>query len=283
MDRRGFIGVLVSVALGCGARRGSRLELTTRSRDSSGIEQEGLSEWLPDETAIVICDMWDQHWCVSASGRVDDMAPRMNEVVSAARELGVKIVHAPSGTIDFYDGTPARERALAAPSVEPPVPITSWCRLEPDSEGRLPIDDSDGGCDDDAPSDESSPWTRQDAAIEIADEDVISDNGAEIWNYFQQQGIRNAALMGVHANMCVLGRSFGIRQLTKLGMNVVLVRDLTDAMYDPRDEPYVSHQRGTELVIEHIERHWCPSVEAIDLTRLAGEATHMTQARANAR
>ncbi len=83
--------------------------------------------------------------------------------------------------------------------------------------------------------------------------------------------------------MCVLGRSFGIRRLTKLGLNVVLVRDLTDAMYAPRDEPYVSHQRGTELVIEHIEQHWCPSIEAIDLTRLAGEATQLTQARANAR
>ena len=76
-------------------------------------------------------------------------------------------------------------------------------------------------------------------------------------------------MMGVHTNMCVLGRSFGIRQMTKLGMNVVLVRDLTDAMYDPRDAPHVSHERGTELVIEHIERYWCPSIVSSDLTAVA--------------
>jgi hypothetical protein len=55
--------------------------------------------------------------------------------------------------------------------------------------------------------------------------------------------------MGVHTNMCVLGRPFGIRAMVKLGRKVVLVRDLTDAMYDPRQPPYVSHARGTELVI----------------------------------
>lgn len=51
-------------------------------------------------------------------------------------------------------------------------------------------------------------------------------------------------------------------------MNVVLIRDMTDAMYDPRQPPYVSHARGTELVVEHIERYWCPSIESRDLTRV---------------
>jgi hypothetical protein len=49
----------------------------------------------------------------------------------------------------------------------------------------------------------------------------------------------------------------------------VLARDLTDAMYDPRQPPYVSHARGTELVIEHIERYWCPSIVGeVDLTKV---------------
>jgi hypothetical protein len=48
----------------------------------------------------------------------------------------------------------------------------------------------------------------------------------------------------------------------------VLVRDLTDSMYDPRQRPVVSHARGTELVIEHIESRWCPSILSDDLTRI---------------
>ena len=80
--------------------------------------------------------------------------------------------------------------------------------------------------------------------------------------------IKNVIVMGVHTNMCVLGRPFGIRQMVRLGFQVALARDLTDAMYDPRQAPYVSHTRGTELVVEHIETYWCASLTGADLTRV---------------
>ena len=35
--------------------------------------------------------------------------------------------------------------------------------------------------------------------------------------------------------------------MTRLGFEVVVARNLTDAMYDPRKRPFVSHARGTEL------------------------------------
>ncbi len=38
-----------------------------------------------------------------------------------------------------------------------------------------------------------------------------------------------------------------------------LVRDLTDTMYNPRMRPQVPHDRGTDLVVEHVEKNWCPS------------------------
>jgi hypothetical protein len=74
--------------------------------------------------------------------------------------------------------------------------------------------------------------------------------------------------MGVHTNYCILARPFGIRQMLKLGKNVVLARDLTDSLYDPREPPFVSHARGTEIVIEHIERYLCPSILSADLTHV---------------
>ncbi len=45
----------------------------------------------------------------------------------------------------------------------------------------------------------------------------------------------------------------------------LLARDLTDAMYDPKDAPHVPHSRGTELVVEHIEKYWCPTMTSQDL------------------
>jgi hypothetical protein len=59
--------------------------------------------------------------------------------------------------------------------------------------------------------------------------------------------------------MCVLGRTFGVRQMTEWGFDCVLARDLTDTMYNPRMRPVVSHEKGTELVIDHYERYWCPT------------------------
>lgn len=50
-------------------------------------------------------------------------------------------------------------------------------------------------------------------------------------------------------------------------MHCILLRDLTDAMYSPQDSPHVSHQQGTELVVEYIERYWAPTTVSDDLTR----------------
>ena len=73
--------------------------------------------------------------------------------------------------------------------------------------------------------------------------------------------------MGVHTNMSVLGRSFGIRQMVRWGLSVALVRDLTDTMYNPAMPPYVSHDEGTRLVVEYIEKFWCPTILSSDLPR----------------
>jgi hypothetical protein len=171
----------------------------------------------------------------------------------------------------FYEGTPWRERMKRAPMASSPTAILARCGREPMEERNFPIDDSAGGCDDPKPKQEKGPpypWTREHSAIDVVGFDGVSDNGQEIYNYFKQEGITNVALMGVHTNICILNRSFGIRQMTRLGFHVALVRDLTDCMYDPRTRPFVSHARGTELVIEHIETRWCPSILSSDLTRV---------------
>jgi len=200
------------------------------------------------------------------------MAPRMNQAISAARSLGVMIVHAPSDTMKFYEGTPWRQRMQRAPSAPSSIPILARCPREPVESRDFPIEDEGGndGCDDPVVKEWTGPypWTREHPAIDIVGFDGVSDNGQEIYNFFRQEGITNVALMGVHTNICILNRGFGIRQMTRLGFQVVLVRDLTDAMYDPRKRPFVSHTRGTELVIEYIESKWCSSIPGEDLTHV---------------
>ena len=73
----------------------------------------------------------------------------------------------------------------------------------------------------------SQPWLRQTASLTIDDDvDYVSDSGIEIWNILEHHGIKHVILMGVHTNMCVIGRPFGLRQLKRCGKhNVVLMRD----------------------------------------------------------
>ena len=254
-------------------------QLNLRSRaKSAGTENFKIVEervsWEPKKTALIICDMWDDHWCKSAARRVGEMAPRLNEVVKTARDRGVFVIHAPSTCTGFYDGTPQRKRARAASFSKTPVALataerwgTAWYWTDPKREAVLPIDDSDMGCDClPVKCTIREAWKRQINLIEIADGDAITDNGQETWNLLAERGIENVILCGVHLNMCVLGRPFAIRQMVNLGKKVALMRDMTDTMYNPERPPGVSHFEGTDRVVEHVEKYWCPSFTSSDLT-----------------
>lgn len=262
--------------LTCAAFAGETLVLPMRLRVKDPANPEAFTvkeetrNWDASKTALVICDMWDHHTCPNAESRVGEMVGRTNDFVKAARKKGVFIIHCPSDTMKFYEGTPGRKLAQAAPKVETSVPLQRWVKIIPEKEGKLPIDDSDGGCDCATTwkKGDPYPWTRQNAAIEIHDGDAITDT-AEAFYLMKQRGIENVIELGVHTNMCVLGRPFSIRQLVTQGMNVCLVRDLTDTMYNPKMPPYVSHFEGTRLVVEHIEKYWCPTILSTAL--LGGE------------
>ena len=48
-------------------------------------EKNGERVLLPAETAIVICDMWNLHWCKSATRRCGELAEKMAPILDQAR------------------------------------------------------------------------------------------------------------------------------------------------------------------------------------------------------
>lgn len=213
----------------------------------------------PAKCAVVICDMWDDHWCASASKRCDALAKQAGPVVEALRKQGMTIVHAPSDCMAYYKNHAARKRTVALKAVETPKP-----KELPDP--PLPIDDKDGGCDDDPPAKFRKAWTKQHDAIAIdGEKDFVTDSGKELYAILKDRGLETVIVMGVHTNMCVLHRTFAIKQLRRWGVPCFLVRDLTDTMYNPKSKPLVSHDEGTQLVIAFIEENWCPTVLSKDL------------------
>jgi nicotinamidase-related amidase/type 1 glutamine amidotransferase len=287
---RSSLALLLTLSLAAIASRASADDAITvhkRSRaekNGSFAIQQTAEKWLPGQTAIIVCDMWDSHHCLNAVRRAVEMAPRMNAVLEAARMQGVTIIHAPSSCMEPYANHPGRKLAQSAPkAANLPEGIHEWCRHIPaEDQGTYPIDQTDGGEDDDLAEHKlwheklaavgrnpKAPWKAQLALLRIDDRDAISDSGVEIWNLLESRGIRNVVLLGVHTNMCVLGRPFGLRQLAKNGKNVVLMRDMTDTMYNPAKAPFVDHFAGTDLIVEHIEKFVCPSITSVDF--LGGE------------
>jgi nicotinamidase-related amidase len=210
-------------------------------------------------SALILCDLWDKHWCRGASERVDAMIPRAAPFVEAAREQGILVIHAPSDTMDFYKDHAARMSALRLDRVSTPAPLLL-------QSPALPIDDSAGGCD--TPDKSYKAWSRQHPGIRIDPaRDLVTDKGDDVYTALKLRGIQTLLVMGVHTNMCILNRTFAIKQMTKWGVPCILVRDLTDSMYDPKASPHVTHDQGTELVVQHIEKYWAPTVLSTDLLR----------------
>jgi nicotinamidase-related amidase len=241
--------------------------------------------WDVQRVALIICDMWDSHHCVNAVRRVHEIAPRIDELANSMRQSGATIIHAPSGCMNFYKSHPARIRVKSVPGASNlPKDLDRWCDQIPSEEkAHYPVDQSDGGEDDDPVEhrqwatslqrqerDPRRPWKCQIETIRIDDErDYVSDSGNEVWNILEKNKIEHVLVCGVHTNMCVLGRPFGLRQLTRHGKHALLVRDLTDTMYNPQSWPFVNHFSGTDLVIDHVERYVCSTISSDELFRAA--------------
>lgn len=241
--------------------------ISLRSRSADGEPVVALRhDWDNAKIAVVICDMWDTTQCVSAARRVAEMAPRVNEVAARLRQEGALIVHAPAGCMEYYAGTPARERARQASRVPSPVPV-DWHDWDASRESPLPsalADDTPCSCEPGEPCTKGGPphpWTHQIESIAISSTDAVTDDGEELLALLEDGKIEDVVVMGVHLNRCVLGRPYGIRQLVYWGKRPVLCRDLTDSYHrDPR-----GHLWGNEQMIAHVERYWCPSVTSDQL------------------
>lgn len=235
-------------------------------------------------TALIICDVWDEHHCHRAVQRLTEFAPRIAAIADAVRNAGGAVIHAPSDCMPAYQEHPARARAITTAAevdrLRIPPDAADWCcRLPSEVSAEYPLDQSRGG-EDDAPEEHAAwtarlasigrntgtPWRSQSPLVPIDGErDFVTDSGEEVAAILEAREIRHVLLAGVHLNMCVLGRPFGLRRQVLAGKEVSLVRDLTDTMFDPAEWPWVDHFTATDRMVDHVERHICSTVASSDL------------------
>lgn len=281
-----ILAAMCLITLSASAAEDFKLQLryinTAATSDGPRLERRMRVEtWPAKETAVIVCDVWDYHHCLNAVRRLEEFVPRLDVVLKKAREQGATIIHSPSDCMDAYVDHPARKRVRDLPlSAKLPPDIQHWCsRIPAEEKAAYPIDQSDGGEDDDPQEhaewaaklkalgrNPNMPWKKQSPLITIDDKrDYISDRGDEVWSVLEAKGIKRVILTGVHTNMCVLGRPFGLRQMVRGGKQVVLMRDMSDCMYNPARWPYVDHFTGNDLVTAHVERYVCPTITSDQL------------------
>ena len=182
---------------------------------------------------------------------------------------GRLIIHAPSSCMDAYKDHPARKRAQAAPkAANLPAAYRRVVQQDPGrGEGDLP----------------DRPVRRRlrrraavppGLALEVADRRHRDPRRGR----HQRLGRRDLEPAGkprdhqracswafIPICACSAGRS-ACGTSSGHGKNVVLVRDLTDTMYNSRMWPYVSHFEGTNRIVEHIEKYVAPTITSTDLT-----------------
>lgn len=233
------------------------LTLPLRSRtitENDGAEQVTVEhETLPvGAAALMVVNLFDTHWCPAVATQMEGLAEQVNTLVSAARAAGFLIVHVPDETFGYYTDHPARHRVeqLMGKTVEGFYNVMPETRRQA-TLPSLPLSNADCPC-----GGRPYPaWTRQHPAIEIDDNDIISSDGRQIYGYLFSSGVDTLFYVGTHANTTLLDRSYGMRQMYEWGMEGVLVRDLTDILFNPDVDPPMPHEVALQKVIEHLERH----------------------------
>ncbi|MDR1497038.1 MAG: cysteine hydrolase [Puniceicoccales bacterium] len=252
----------------------------SKAQRDKGIAVERIEQWEGAQTAIIICDMWAHQSSCVGNARIRELAVAFNPVLDAAREKGVLIVHAPSSHDIgiFYKDHPARKTGEAFRKEDfgnrrhwdfwehANGPGEHSHTVNPTEVGaRWPhIGGAVSGC---KGGDQVLDW-RQTPLIIIKDNDMLTDDFKEILGYFRAKGIKNVVLTGVHTDMCVLGRPFGLRALKKNGFNAVLCRDLTDHTLNCNStaKGVPDHYRGAELLAKYIESYVSPSITSFSFT-----------------
>ena len=244
--------------------------------------------------AIVVVDIWTQHYCKGATEWPAKMIPQWNEFLDAARAMGIQVVFASAGDdLKRWEGKPQRTAITSLPQHALPASngfLPGHGMFGPWPSGCMcPITKLQEGSDQPLiQCRQQKHLPNQDPRIVVREQDVFIAAGhyvpenlpsaiaswgqpaqQELWNLCQERGITHLLYIGDAANMCVINREFGMIQMRRLGLTCVIVRDLTNAMtyygYNPETrklDPSITPVAGTAKAVEYIEAKIGPSIDA---------------------
>lgn len=244
------------------AANGAEIALTLQTRElDSGRIVLATEKIDPARVGVIAVDVWNFHWCKTATMRVDAIVPRLNQALEAARGLGMTVMLCPSDVVENYVGYPQRQTVLALPEVAVPTLVDVTCPEPPDA----------GGC---ACGREKCAvnygWDGMHPGLRIGEHDLMPDTQSEVFAICRQRGLTHLIYVGFHTQVCLLGKPMGLKAMKSAGLKCILARDMTDAHpgYDPARG--FTPDLNTEQVVEHFEKHLAPTIQFADELKKLG-------------
>jgi hypothetical protein len=240
------------------------IELTLQRRDpTTGAIILTKEKVDPRTVGVVVVDMWNFHWCKTSTMRVAALVPRMSHALEAAHRMGMTIFWCPSDVADNYAGTIQYQAAVAVPHHPMPPMKEVVCPSAPDG----------GGCTCGGPERcrGNYGWDAMNPDLHMHDDDFMPNDAETLYSLCVEHGITYLIYMGVHTQICLLGKSIGLKNMTQLGFHCILARDLTDAhgRYDP--EKGLTPDMFTAEVVAHFEKYLSPTINMVEELEKAGQ------------
>jgi hypothetical protein len=211
----------------------------------------------PQKIGVLTVGVWDHHHCKVATQELARIAKTGNEVLVKLRNVGVKIIHGSSTLSSRPEYKPLRNNIKA--------PMASLTDYGMRDYPPIPIDDSDGGIvEENLKYDRTKVLMHPEIQMDY-EKDCMSCHNKEILNYLLYNNIEYLLVFGTHTNMCVLDRTYGIKNLIRFGMKVILIRDLCDVVHNPSKFPFTPREETNERMANYIETYFAPTTHSEDI------------------
>jgi nicotinamidase-related amidase len=206
------------------------------------------------ESALILVDCWSIHYCesyLSRSRRI--IEERIVPVVNAARKIGLTVLHAPSSSIaekypqsTRYFEKGDEERSPRYSSIDPEWPPREFVERK----GSYSVFNRFFS----PPSETWGPIYKKELAIaeplKPKPEDYVVRSGRQLHKILKDLKKLHLFYAGFATNMCLQHRDYGVRALSEMGYNTILLRDCTSAV-EAHDT--VDQQLATRIFVQEIE------------------------------
>ena len=215
---------------------------------------------------VLAIDLYAIHKCLIAQEKINLKIPKINSFLKKIRNNGGKIIYGCNISSNKYDSLKNNISKI------PVVDIYNYgTNIQP-----LKYQVSNGGI-----VKKNKNFNRHNLEIhpdiEIDYEnDVLSNHGKEIVNYIKYMNIEHIFIIGFHLNLCILDKQYGVQNIIRYKLPVILVRDLTDILFakileknNHTHNNYLkknnyTHNSYLEYVISYFEKYYGPSTLSIN-------------------